>query len=64
MLAEFDALADQLSYGEEDGIPWIDLHDANIRLFGFRTEKKNIEVQKILHGALPASIPCDHFRLV
>jgi len=64
MLAELYVLAAQLSYGEEDGTPWIDLRDANIRLFGFRTEKKNIEVHKILRGALPANIPRDHFRLV
>jgi len=64
MVAELEALAAQLSYGEDDGIPWIELQHANLRLFGFQTEPKNAEVYRILRGALPPSIPLSHFRLV
>ncbi len=64
MLAELDALARQLSYGEDGEIPWIELAEDNLRLFGFRTERKNTEVYRILSGALPPGIPLSHFRLV
>ena len=64
MIAELRALAPQLSYGEDDGVPWIELVDANLRLFGFRTEQKNAEVYRILRGVLPPNIPLSHFRLV
>ena len=64
MIAELSALAPQLTYGEDDGVPWIELEDANLRLFGFRTEQKNAEVYRILRGVLPPNIPMSHFRLV
>ena len=64
MLAELEVLARQFSYGEDEGIPWIELAEAGLRLHGFRTEHKNAEVYRILHDALPASIPLSHFRLV
>jgi FkbM family methyltransferase len=64
MLAEIEALAPRLSYGEDGAVPWIELADSGQRLFGFRTEKKNAEVYRILRGALPQAIPLDHFRLV
>ncbi|MBT3171669.1 MAG: FkbM family methyltransferase [Rhodospirillaceae bacterium] len=64
MLAELEALAPSLTYGEDDGTPWIELAQENLRLFGFRTELKNAEVYRILRGALPPSIPLSHFRLV
>jgi FkbM family methyltransferase len=64
MIAELRALAPQLTYGEDDGVPWIELEDANLRLFGFRTEQKNAEVYRILRDVLPPDIPLSHFRLV
>ncbi len=64
MRAELEALAPGLTYGEDDGTPWIELAQPNLRLFGFRTEPKNAEVYRILRGALPPGIPLSHFRLV
>ena len=64
MLAELAALAPTLDYGEDDGTPWIDLRESELRLFGYWTESANEEVFEILRHDLPTSLPKSHFRLV
>lgn len=63
MLAELAALAPRLSYGEEDGTPWVEI-EGGPRFFGFATEPANIEVWRLLRPYLPSSLPRRHFRLV
>jgi len=63
MISELQELAPILSYGEDGEAPWIELNDSGLRFFGFWTEKKNIEVYRILKGSLPKSIPVEYFRL-
>lgn len=64
MLHEMAMLSSDLTFGADGEVPWIELRDSHIRLYGFWTEPKNEEIFRILQGALPAGIPRRHFRLV
>jgi len=62
-LVEIVKLAPRLTYGQDGDIPWIEI-EGGPRLFGFRTEPANAEVQYLLRKDLPGGIPPSHFRLV
>ena len=64
MLDEIHRCAPRLQFGQDGATPWLEDSDAGIRLHGFLTEPKNVEVYEMLEHELPTSLPKTHFRLV
>jgi FkbM family methyltransferase len=62
-LSEIAKLAPRLTYGEDQGTPWVEI-EGGPRLLGYRTEPANKEVHYLLRSDLPGDIPLSHFRLV
>jgi FkbM family methyltransferase len=64
MLDEIGKRAGNLEFGQNGDVPWLQERDSGVRIFGFWTEPKNIEVYELLEDELPREMPVTHFRLV
>lgn len=64
MLAQFQEVVPRLTFGETDGVPWIEHSGLDLRLHGFWTEPENAAAFDLLRPLLPPGLPQAHFRLV
>jgi FkbM family methyltransferase len=64
MIDEIAARIGGLEFGQDGNVPWLQERNSGIRIFGFWTEPKNMEVYELLCGSLPREMPPSHFRLV
>lgn len=53
-----------LSFGDEDGTPFIEHKEKGLRLYGFVTDPKSKDFFSLIQPYVPKSIPDTHFRLI
>ncbi len=62
-IAEYNRLTDGMTFGDEDGTPWVALAEGP-RFYGFYTEVKNLEARMLIEDRINQTVPASHFRLV
>ena len=53
-----------LTFGEEDGAPYLEHKEKGLRLYGFFTDPKSEDLFSLIRPYVPAAIPHTHFRLI
>jgi FkbM family methyltransferase len=63
LLSEFQRLVPSLSFGETDGVPWLEHSTSDLRLHGFWTEHEDADLFDDLRPDLPRALEKKYFRL-
>lgn len=53
-----------LTFGEEDGVPYLDHKEKGLRLYGFVTDPKSEDLFSLVRPYVPTAIPDTHYRLI
>ncbi|MBF0187276.1 MAG: FkbM family methyltransferase [Magnetococcales bacterium] len=64
LLDHLNAIESKVTFGEEEGFPWMEIEGESYRFYGFFSGEKEITEAHLMGSALPASIEPRHLRLV
>jgi hypothetical protein len=64
LLAKMSQAVPTMTFGETDGVPWLEPSPGGLRPHGFWTETKDAELFDDLRSDLPNGLPRPYFRLV
>ena len=53
-----------MRFGEENGCPWIESKKADMRVYGFWTEKDKLDIYKIIYPSLPKNLDKRYLRIL
>ncbi|MEQ8667349.1 MAG: FkbM family methyltransferase [Rhodospirillales bacterium] len=63
LLDHFNEHAPRLTFGEEDGVPFLANEEKGLKLYGFWNDPKSDGHYRLIRPYIPAAVPESHFRL-